>query len=171
VGCASSPVGAQRCNRRSTSVECEVTASAYSRAAQAYMLISMPTGTSTIFGVFQAISTLLLRATTGQYARQNRSTDETVQADIVCTVQGIAPTNSVDCWNTQHSGQARCRPENPRLPEQVTSACTWSPGDRDQAYQGWMTGAENLPEGTPRRCSCRRTTEWAVVAAGSSRES
>ncbi|CCD99041.1 hypothetical protein BRAS3809_2430002 [Bradyrhizobium sp. STM 3809] len=26
------------------------------RAAQAYMLISMPTGTSTIFGVFQAIS-------------------------------------------------------------------------------------------------------------------
>jgi hypothetical protein len=25
------------------------------RAAQAYMLISMPTGTSTIFGVFQAI--------------------------------------------------------------------------------------------------------------------
>lgn len=28
---------------------------AYLRAAQAYMLISMPTGTSTIFGVFQAI--------------------------------------------------------------------------------------------------------------------
>jgi hypothetical protein len=28
----------------------------YLRAAQAYMLISMPTGTSTIFGVFQAIS-------------------------------------------------------------------------------------------------------------------
>lgn len=27
----------------------------YFRAAQAYMLISMPTGTSTIFGVFQAI--------------------------------------------------------------------------------------------------------------------
>jgi hypothetical protein len=26
------------------------------RAAQAYMLISMPTGTSTIFGFFQAIS-------------------------------------------------------------------------------------------------------------------
>ncbi len=31
---------------------------AYLRAAQAYMLISMPTGTSTIFGVFQAISDL-----------------------------------------------------------------------------------------------------------------
>jgi hypothetical protein len=29
--------------------------SAYLRAAQAYMLISMPTGTSTIFGAFQAI--------------------------------------------------------------------------------------------------------------------
>ena len=28
---------------------------AYLRAAQAYMLISMPTGTSTIFGVFQLI--------------------------------------------------------------------------------------------------------------------
>jgi hypothetical protein len=30
---------------------------AYFRAAQAYMLISMPTDTSTIFGVFQAIQT------------------------------------------------------------------------------------------------------------------
>jgi hypothetical protein len=28
----------------------------YLRAAQAYMLISMPTGTSTIFGVFQAMT-------------------------------------------------------------------------------------------------------------------
>jgi len=28
----------------------------YFRAAQAYMLISMPTGTSTIFGVFQVIA-------------------------------------------------------------------------------------------------------------------
>jgi hypothetical protein len=33
----------------------EAVAAAYLRAAQAYMLISMPTGTSTIFGVFQAI--------------------------------------------------------------------------------------------------------------------
>jgi hypothetical protein len=30
----------------------------YRRAAQAYMLISMPTGTSTIFGVFQLIKVL-----------------------------------------------------------------------------------------------------------------
>jgi hypothetical protein len=30
-------------------------ACSYLRAAQAYMLISMPTGTSTIFGVFQVI--------------------------------------------------------------------------------------------------------------------
>jgi hypothetical protein len=37
-----------------------VSAAAYLRAAQAYMLISMPTGTSTIFGVFQAIPILLL---------------------------------------------------------------------------------------------------------------
>ena len=34
---------------------------AYLRAAHAYMLISMPTGTSTIFGVFQAILALLVR--------------------------------------------------------------------------------------------------------------
>jgi hypothetical protein len=37
---------------------------AYLRAAQAYMLISMPTGTSTIFGVFQAIPDLLSNGTT-----------------------------------------------------------------------------------------------------------
>jgi hypothetical protein len=30
----------------------------YLRAAQAYMLISMPTGTSTIFGAFQVIDFL-----------------------------------------------------------------------------------------------------------------
>jgi len=38
-------------------------ACAYLRAAQAYMLISMPTGTSTILGVFQAISDLLSNGT------------------------------------------------------------------------------------------------------------
>jgi hypothetical protein len=38
----------------------EAIAAAYLRAAHAYMLISMPTGTSTIFGVFQAIMALLL---------------------------------------------------------------------------------------------------------------
>jgi hypothetical protein len=37
----------------------EAIAAAYLRAAQAYMLISMPTDTSTIFGVFQAILALL----------------------------------------------------------------------------------------------------------------
>jgi hypothetical protein len=39
----------------------EAVAAAYLRAAQAYMLISMPTGTSTIFGVFQAILALLAK--------------------------------------------------------------------------------------------------------------
>jgi hypothetical protein len=39
-------------------------AAAYLRAAHAYMLISMPTGTSTIFGVFQAILALLAKGTT-----------------------------------------------------------------------------------------------------------
>jgi hypothetical protein len=38
----------------------EIVAADYLRAAQAYMLISMPTGTSTIFGAFQAIMALLL---------------------------------------------------------------------------------------------------------------
>jgi hypothetical protein len=33
----------------------DVTPAIYLRAAQAYMLISIPTGTSTIFGAFQAI--------------------------------------------------------------------------------------------------------------------
>jgi hypothetical protein len=33
----------------------DITPATYLRAAQAYMLISMPTGTSTIFGAFQAI--------------------------------------------------------------------------------------------------------------------
>ena len=48
----------RECRRtgRSTSVEnAKVFAGPYLRAAQAYMLISMPTGTSTIFGVFQDI--------------------------------------------------------------------------------------------------------------------
>ena len=45
----------ERVNPRSTFVKNEAFAAAYLRAAQAYMLISMPTGTSTIFGVFQAI--------------------------------------------------------------------------------------------------------------------
>jgi hypothetical protein len=41
--------------------EREALAAAYLRAAHAYMLISMPTGTSTIFGVFQAILALLAK--------------------------------------------------------------------------------------------------------------
>ena len=45
---------------RSTCVKREAYAAAYLRAAHAYMLISMPTGTSTIFGVFQAILALLV---------------------------------------------------------------------------------------------------------------
>jgi hypothetical protein len=48
-----------------TSVEMRSCRNFYLRAAQAYMLISMPTGTSTIFGVFQAISDLLSGGTAG----------------------------------------------------------------------------------------------------------
>jgi hypothetical protein len=39
----------------STCVKRRTNAARYLRAAHAYMLISMPTGTSTIFGAFQAI--------------------------------------------------------------------------------------------------------------------
>src|SRR4051812_40057451 len=54
--CAPSLKGTAR-HGRSTSVGMlQLIAGAYLRAAQAYMLISMPTGTSTIFGVFQDIS-------------------------------------------------------------------------------------------------------------------
>jgi hypothetical protein len=44
-------------SQQSTLAE-KAVSSAYLRAAQAYMLISMPTGTSTIFGAFQAILAL-----------------------------------------------------------------------------------------------------------------
>src|SRR5437660_11117229 len=62
--CASSSGLGASLQPTSTSVERrKLSRHAYLRAAQAYMLISMPTGTSMIFGVFQAISTLLLRGT------------------------------------------------------------------------------------------------------------
>src|SRR5579872_610478 len=44
---------------RSTLIRMKLKRPAYLRAAQAYILISMPTGTSTIFGAFQAILALL----------------------------------------------------------------------------------------------------------------
>jgi hypothetical protein len=47
-----------------------VQASPYLRAAQAYMLISMPTGTSTIVGVFQAILALLVDRTNSALANK-----------------------------------------------------------------------------------------------------
>ncbi len=45
---------------RSTGVETRYDPTAYLRVALTYMLISMPHGTSTIFGAFQAIVALLL---------------------------------------------------------------------------------------------------------------
>jgi hypothetical protein len=42
----------------------EAVVAAYLRAAHIYILISMPTGTSTIFGVFQAILALLVTGRT-----------------------------------------------------------------------------------------------------------
>jgi hypothetical protein len=56
---------------------------AYLRAAQAYMLISMPTGTSTIFGVFQAISDLLSNGTAiCRTERNDRVTPEIAQVNF-----------------------------------------------------------------------------------------
>jgi hypothetical protein len=48
-------------SQQSTLGKNETVAAAYLRAAHAYMLISMPTGTSTIFGDFQAILALLAK--------------------------------------------------------------------------------------------------------------
>jgi len=55
---AHDPCSGTRHAWRSTCVKREANATAYLRAAHAYMLISMPTDTSTIFGVFQAIVSL-----------------------------------------------------------------------------------------------------------------
>jgi hypothetical protein len=52
----------------------------YLRAAQAYMLISMPTGTSTIFGVFQAIGVSSLYCGANLAQRQPKSRSAFAQA-------------------------------------------------------------------------------------------
>ena len=57
-GVKSAPLEARH-SRQSTLFKKMLCTAAYLRAAQAYMLISMPTGTSTIFGAFQAILALL----------------------------------------------------------------------------------------------------------------
>jgi hypothetical protein len=59
AGMTNVPEAGTRHCQQSTLVKNEAVVSAYLRAAQAYMLISMPTGTSTIFGAFQAILALL----------------------------------------------------------------------------------------------------------------
>jgi hypothetical protein len=53
---------------------------AYLRAAQAYMLISIPTGTSTIFGVFQAIRELPSPRGTIAALKYGRATPKVAQA-------------------------------------------------------------------------------------------
>jgi hypothetical protein len=67
----------------STSVECGAVANAYLRAAQAYMLISMPTGTSMIFGVFQVISDLLSSRRQVADRNNDRTDPKIAQADIL----------------------------------------------------------------------------------------
>jgi hypothetical protein len=76
-------------------------ARAYLRAAQAYMLISMPTGTSTIFGVFQAISDLLSNGTADCRTHGNdRVTPETAQVNF--------PSALCICFGSiDRSGQTR----------------------------------------------------------------
>jgi hypothetical protein len=67
----------------STSVECGAVANAYLRAAQAYMLISMPTGTSMIFGVLQVISDLLSTGRRVAQRNKDRTDLKIAQADIL----------------------------------------------------------------------------------------
>jgi hypothetical protein len=52
----------------------------YLRAAQAYMLISMPTGTSTIFGVFQLIRVLPSRLARPRAVIETRLPSNVAQA-------------------------------------------------------------------------------------------
>ena len=62
LGALRNPLGGARNARQvpaSGPVKLRVSTMVYLRAAQAYILISMPTGTSTIFGAFQAILALL----------------------------------------------------------------------------------------------------------------
>jgi hypothetical protein len=80
---------------------------AYLRAAQAYMLISMPTGTSTIFGVFQAISDLLSNGTAiCRTERNDRVTPEIAQVNF-------HPALAPGFDSIESSGQARSNPGQP----------------------------------------------------------
>jgi hypothetical protein len=65
-------------------------AAAYLRAAHAYMLISMPTGTSTIFGAFHAILALLVNRTNSARPQANGER-EVSQRNIFscCVARGI----------------------------------------------------------------------------------
>jgi hypothetical protein len=55
----------------------------YLRAALAYMLISMPHGTSTIFGAFQAIMALLVQGSISALATK-LSRDGKIASEIFC---------------------------------------------------------------------------------------
>jgi hypothetical protein len=58
----------------------------YLRAAQAYMLISMPTGTSTIFGVFQVIwfSHMMVQHS---HRRERKTAERLTQGPVCCALQ------------------------------------------------------------------------------------
>jgi hypothetical protein len=58
------PLGTSDARKSSYSFEAKTVASAYLRVAHIYMLISIPTDTSTIFGAFQAIELSLIETGT-----------------------------------------------------------------------------------------------------------
>lgn len=58
----------------------------YFRAAQAYMLISMPTGTSTIFGVFQVIRGLFLALSAPSRAFKGKAASCLTQVAAPCAM-------------------------------------------------------------------------------------
>jgi hypothetical protein len=81
---ANSPrIGSIVTTGESTSVECGTGANAYLRAAQAYMLISMPTGTSMIFGVLHVISDILSTGRQVADRHKDRTGLKIAQADIL----------------------------------------------------------------------------------------
>jgi hypothetical protein len=80
----------------------EAIVAAYLRAAHAYMLISMPTDTSTIFGVFQAILALLVVNRTNSALTAKLMRNEKFASEIFFHVRGNIfmlqrNRNSPDC--------------------------------------------------------------------------
>jgi hypothetical protein len=77
---------------------------AYLRAAQAYMLISMPTGTSTIFGAFQVIRVSQWMLALGLRGRKSKTNSDVTQAFTATSNVGRCPIGD-DYLNNRSSAR------------------------------------------------------------------